>query len=63
MDKASAFESLVSEAQADPEAVEMSVLIYSAPIAQLDRASVFGTECCRFDSCWAHIIMKTRDPP
>ena len=23
----------------------------SAPLAQLDRASVYGTEGCRFDSC------------
>jgi hypothetical protein len=26
----------------------------AAPIAQLDRASVYGTEGCRFNSCWVY---------
>ena len=31
-----------------------------APIAQLDRASVYGTEGLGFESLWAH---HTRKPP
>ena len=27
-----------------------------APIAQLDRASVYGTEGCRFESCWVYFL-------
>ena len=30
----------------------------NAPIAQLDRASVYGTEGCRFDSCWVYLKNK-----
>ena len=29
-----------------------------APVAQLDRASVFGTEGCRFESCRAYLRRK-----
>ena len=28
--------------------------VFNAPIAQMDRAPVYGTGCCWFDSNWAH---------
>ena len=33
------------------------IILNLAPIAQLDRAPVFGTGCCRFNSCWAQRII------
>jgi len=36
------------------------VHIYYAPIAQLDRASAYGAGCCRFDSCWAHLLIMVK---
>lgn len=40
------------------ERIGSSTLPESAcvPIAQLDRASVFGTDCWRFDSSWARLV-------
>ena len=38
---------------AAPDA-RIPVAATAAPIAQLDRASVYGTEGCRFDSCWVY---------
>lgn len=32
---------------------------YRAPVAQLDSASVFGTEGCRFESCRAYLLLRT----
>ena len=34
-------------------------MILQASVAQLDRASVFGTEGCRFDSCRCADVSKT----
>ena len=33
--------------------------LVGAPIAQLDRALVYGTKGCRFNSCWARHFTKT----
>jgi hypothetical protein len=40
------------ESAAPPARIPMAAA--AAPIAQLDRASVYGTEGCRFDSCWVY---------
>lgn len=34
--------------------LDVDRMVRVAPIAQLDRASVYGTEGCRFDSCWVY---------
>ena len=41
----------------------MRISLAGAPIAQLDRALVYGTKGCRFNSCWARhfSVSQTRD--
>jgi hypothetical protein len=44
---------VLTDAQAS---VLLLARIGEAALAQLDRASVYGTEGCRFDSCKLHLI-------
>jgi hypothetical protein len=39
---------------------ERSIIDINAPIAQLDRASDYGSEGCRFDSFWARQSLLLR---
>src|SRR6185312_4159203 len=37
-------------------------LLWDAPVAQLDRASDFGSEGRRFEPCWVHHFLYCRLP-
>src|SRR5438093_12759696 len=49
----------VDAPQRRPDTALADPMASFAPIAQLDRASVFGTEGCRFEPCWVYWLRLT----
>src|ERR1019366_4180737 len=48
--------------RADPASIVASPSTAQAPIAQLDRALVYGTRCRKFESSWARLLYHPSAP-